>query len=326
MKSPREPNCRANDASRGCKFGTGSPTCGSVMELSDFHYVTAVVESGSFARAADLIGFHASTISRRVARLEDELGLTLFERNRSGVRLTTSGQTVIRHIRRALAEIDAVKSAGQKNGLGTIGEIRLGMRLPAVGKPFGDLLRSWHERYPGVSVLQYEMHEKEIAAALADRRLDVAFVPSFGLWPHVATLPIFNERIVAALPPQHPLAKRKTLRWKELSGETILVQGWGDSQAQREFFGSLLGRQVEFQSHAACRESILAFVAAGFGLTLTTQSQAEIVFPDVVFRPISEANAYFSVGLVWLPECEDPVAGRFVAFMRDEAKERGLLE
>lgn len=296
------------------------------MELSDFHYITAVVESGSFARAAALVGQHASTISRRVARLEDELGLTLFERSRAGVRLTPSGQTVIRHIRRALAEVDAVRFAGQQNGLGTSGEIRLGLRLPAIGKPFGELLRVWHERYPAVSVFQYEMHEKEIAEALADRRLDVAFVPSFGLWPHVATLPVFKERLVAALPAKHPLAKRKALKWRELSGETVLVQGWGESQAQREFFGSLLGRQVEFQSHAASRQYILAFVAAGFGVTLTVESQAEFPFPGVVFRPIAESNASFCVGLVWLPECEEPVVGRFVAFMRDEAKERGLIQ
>jgi len=295
------------------------------MDLADLQFVTAAVDAGNFARAALVLGLHASTISRRIARLEDELGLTLFERNRAGVRLTPSGQTVMRHIRRVLAEVDAVKAAGHHNGLGTTGEIRLGLRMPPIGKTLGDLLRCWHGRYPGVSVVQFEMHEREIAAALADRRLDAAFVPSFALWPHAAMLPIYSERLMAALPAKHSLARRKALGWKELSGETVLVEGWGESQAQREFFASLLGRNVDFQSHAASKQYILAFVAAGFGVTLAAESQAELGFPDVVFRPISEANASFCVNLVWLPECEEPVVGRFVAFMRDEAKDRGLL-
>jgi DNA-binding transcriptional LysR family regulator len=86
-----------------------------------------------------------------------------------------------------------------------------------------------------------------------------------------------------------------------------------------------MGCGVRFQPHAASKQSVFALIAAGFGITLATTSQAEVVFPGVVYRPIREENAWLQVELVWCPEAEDPAVGRFVAFMRDEALSRRLF-
>lgn len=295
------------------------------MELADLRCVTAAADSGNFARAAKALGLNASTISRRIARLEDELGLTLFERNRAGVRLTLSGQTVIRHIRRVLAELDAVRSVGHRNGRGVTGEIRLGVRMPPIGEPISGLLARWRVNHPDIHLKVAELSDRDIAIALEERRLDVALVPSFTLWPHAAALEIYKEQIVVALPAGHLLASRKTLQWTALREETILVQGWDESQAQREFFASLLGSGVRFQTHGASKQSVLALVKAGFGITLAARGQSEVKFPGVVFRSIAEPNAWFGVDLTWMPEAEEPVVGRFVAFMRDESRSLPLV-
>jgi DNA-binding transcriptional LysR family regulator len=86
-----------------------------------------------------------------------------------------------------------------------------------------------------------------------------------------------------------------------------------------------MGRGVKFQCHAASKQSVFALIAAGFGITLATASQAEVVFPGVVYRPIREDNAWVQVELVWCPEAEDSAVGRFVALMRDEALSRRLF-
>ena len=70
------------------------------------------------------------------------------------------------------------------------------------------------------------MNECEIASALNDRRLDVAFMTSHTLWPHVAAVPIYRERLTAALPLGHVLAEREAVDWTSLRDETFLVQGW----------------------------------------------------------------------------------------------------
>lgn len=88
------------------------------MEVRDLEYLVASAAAGNFGRAAEWLGLNTSTISRRIGRLEDELGLALFERGHSGVRLTAGGRAVMLHVRRALAELDAVRRSGTEHGSG----------------------------------------------------------------------------------------------------------------------------------------------------------------------------------------------------------------
>jgi DNA-binding transcriptional LysR family regulator len=74
----------------------------AAVKLRDLEYLMASVAAGNFTRAASSLGISTSTISRRVARLEDELGLALFERGHSGIRLTAGGKAVLTHARRAV--------------------------------------------------------------------------------------------------------------------------------------------------------------------------------------------------------------------------------
>src|SRR3546814_3071644 len=96
----------------------------------------------------------------------------------------------------------------------------------------------------------------------------------------------------------------------------FLVQGWDESQSAREFYAAFLGSGVKFHMHAASKQSVFALVGAGLGVTLATVSQSEVVFPGVVYRPIDEADAWLQVELAWIPDVEDAVLGRFLAFMR----------
>jgi DNA-binding transcriptional LysR family regulator len=297
----------------------------SDMEIRDLMYLEASAAAGNFTRAAKSLGINTSTISRRVGRFEDELGLALFERGHGGVRLTSGGKAVLAHIQRALAELDAIRHAGDQNGNGIVGKVRLGVRMPPIGEPLCDLLSGWREKHPKVGLTISEMNEWEIQAAVQERRVDVALMTSHTLWPDAVTAPLYRERIVAAIPCEHPLAEQEALDWERLRKETFLVQGWDNSQSAQAFCASFMGCGVKFECHAASKQSVFALIAAGFGITLATASQAEVVFPGVVYRPIREDNAWVQVELVWCPEAEDPAIGRFVAFMRDEALSRRLF-
>lgn len=180
-------------------------------------------------------------------------------------------------------------------------------------------------KHPEVVLTIAEMNEWEIQRAVRERRIDVAFVTSHTLWPDAGSTPLYRERLVAAVPCDHPLSEQETLDWKSLRKETFLVQGWDNSHSAREFYASFMGCGVRFQSHAGSKQCVFALVAAGFGITLATMSQAEVVFPGIVYRPIREENAWVQVELVWCPEAEDPTVGRFIAFMRDQAQLRRLF-
>ena len=295
------------------------------MEVVDLYYLTTVAEAGRFAVAAKLLGIDTSTISRRIGYLEDELGVSLFERDHSGIRLTRAGRSILPCARRALFHIDEVKRMGRQFSSGAIGEVRLGVRNPPIAGAGRDLLKSWRTAFPDVALTITEGNQRELALGLIEHRLDVALVTGHTTWVQVTAVPIFRERLVVALPADHALAARMALDWASLRLETILVQGWDDNQTQREFYATLLGSGTRFAVHSAGKQTVLAMVSIGAGIALTSKSQSEVAFPGVVFRPIDEPNAWLDFGLVWLPESEDPVVGRFVAFMRDESSARGLV-
>jgi DNA-binding transcriptional LysR family regulator len=295
------------------------------MDLIDLRYVSMLVETGSFSHAAQSLGVKTSTISRRITRLEDELGVTVFERGAFGIRLTAAGRDVMVHVRRSLDAIDKVVRSGKSTGAAKQGRLRLGVRMPPIGEPLQPLLASWRSGHPGVILTLHELNDSEIFTALVERALDAALVTSNTLRSGTTTVPLYRERVVVALPVMHGLASRDSLTWDLLRTETFLTQGWEGSHAAREFYASFLGNGAKFAPHPAGKQSIMALVGAGFGLTLATKSQSEVAFPGVVYRPIAEDDAWLQVELAWLPTSEDAAVGRFVAFMRDEARSRGLL-
>ena len=295
------------------------------MEIRDLKYLAAAASAGNFGRAAKSLGVETSTISRHIARLEDELGLALFERAKTGVHLTAGGQALMGNVNRALAEFDAVvRSAGQ-TGSGHVGQIRLGVRLPPVGEPLFSLLAGWRARHPNVALTISELNEPAMATALEQRRLDVGLITSFTPAGPATSMPLYVERLTAALPHDHALAARESVDWADLRDENILIQEWDDSQATRELYASLLGQSVRFSAHPASKQSVFGLVAAGFGVTLATASQAAVTVPGVVFRSIAETNACLQIELVWRPELEDAAVGRFVAYLRDETRSRRLV-
>jgi DNA-binding transcriptional LysR family regulator len=204
----------------------------SDMDIRDLMYLEASAAAGNFTRAAKSLRIDTSTISRRVGRFEDELGLALFERGHDGVRLTSGGKAVLPHIRRALAELDAIRHAGDQNGTGTVGEVRLAVRMPPIGEPLRSLLLGWREKYPEVVLTVAEMNEWEIQTAIQERRIDVALMTSHTLWPDAVTAPLFRERVVAAIPREHPLANDEALDWESLRKETLPGSGLGQQSVR----------------------------------------------------------------------------------------------
>ena len=288
-------------------------------------YLEASAAAGNFTRAAKSLGINTSTISRRVGRFEDELGLALFERGHGGVRLTSGGKAVLPHIQRALAELDAIRHAGDQNGNGIVGEVRLAVRMPPVGEPLRGLLAGWREKHPEVVLTIAEMNEWEIQRAIAGA--------SHRCRSDDEPYAVARRRDGAALPradrrgdPVRTSARGAGgARLGALAEGNLPRSGLGQQSIRPGVLRFVHG--LRRQIPVPCRQQAERVRAgrAGFGITLATTSQAEVVFPGVVYRPIREDNAWVQVELVWCPEAEDPAVGRFVAFMRDEARSRRLF-
>src|ERR1700684_2430697 len=97
----------------------------STIDFEALRYLLVSAEVGTLSRAARTLGIETASLSRRVHRIEDELGVTLFERGHDGIRLTAGGSAVMVHVRRMLADLNALVVIGQSAGLGCVGKLRL---------------------------------------------------------------------------------------------------------------------------------------------------------------------------------------------------------
>jgi len=224
-----------------------------------------------------------------------------------------------------LASLQAATDAAEGAARGTTGELRLGVRSPPLGEPLRSMLARWRRDHPNVRLVIHELSDHDIYAELIARRIDVALVPSFAPWPRIVMEPLYRERMVAAVPKEHVLATRDVLRWPDLRDEIIYVQEWPQSHAMREFYASMIGIGVSFQAQPAGKQTVFSLVAAGFGVTLAQQRQAEISFPGVVFRVVDEPNAQVEFSLAWPREAEGALIGRFLTSMRAGALKAGVV-
>jgi len=165
--------------------------------------------------------------------------------------LTPGAASVLAETKRMLASLAAVTQAADGAARGTTGELKLGVRSPPLGEPLRSMLGRWRRDHPNVRLIIHELSDHDIYAELAARRIDVALPPSFAPWPRIVMEPLYRERMVAAVPKEHALAKRDFLRWSDLHDETIYVQEWPQSHAMREFYASVIGIGVLFQAQPA---------------------------------------------------------------------------
>lgn len=295
-----------------------------LMQLTGLKYFVAVAEHGSFSAASEWLGVSVSTLTRSVTTLEEDLGLNLFERSKQGVALTSAAGPVLTETKRMLASLQAVTEVAAGVARGTAGELRLGVRSPPVGEPLRDMLARWREGHSAVRLVVHELPDLELFSELVARRIDVALIPSYAPWPRVVMEPLYSERMVAAVPQEHALAQRASLRWSDLLGENIYVQDWAQSHAMREFYAKMMGPGMPLNPVPAGKQTIFSLVAAGFGVTLAQQSQAEVSFPGVAFLAIDEPSAHVEFSLAWSPHSECSIIGRFLYSMRSSAKSKGV--
>ncbi len=188
------------------------------MNLKQLEFAVALAEERHFTRAAERCHVVQSALSHQIARLEAELGATLFERLPRQVRITPAGEALLVHARQALAAVerlqqDVAAAVGAIRGTLTLGLISSVPRLDIV-----DLLATFHARHPQVDIRLRQDKSGTLLAAVRERQLDFALI---GLSRQVALEAVdsrllLSEELVAVLPAAHGLAGRERLSLHEL--------------------------------------------------------------------------------------------------------------
>jgi LysR family hydrogen peroxide-inducible transcriptional activator len=237
------------------------------MNLRDLRYLLAVAEHGHFGRAADACGVSQPTLSVQVRKLEELLGVALFERSNRLVVPTPACERLLGHVRAAVAEADSILAVARDLRDPLAGRFRLGIiptlapyLLPLVFTPLRD----------SVPALELEPWEDQTAALLDRLRaheLDAALLATEVAGPDLASQPLFTEPFLAALPPDHPLAARERVMEEELAKDILVL---ADGHCLRDQAVAACGRSGALGDtlRAASLSTLLNMVAAGYGTTL----------------------------------------------------------
>ena len=193
------------------------------MTLKELRYAVAVATELHFGRAARKCFVSQPALSLAVQKLEDELGVVLFERRKNDVLVTPAGERVVEQARRALVEVDAIKEIAHVDKDPLDGDFRLGV-IHTVG-PYllPELVPALRARVPNMPLEIEENLTANLEAMLKRGTLDAIVVALPLESPGIATRALFDEPFHLLVPNDHPLAKRASVSTDDVAGERVLT-------------------------------------------------------------------------------------------------------
>jgi LysR family hydrogen peroxide-inducible transcriptional activator len=197
------------------------------MTLTELKYVVALAQERHFGRAAQKSFVTQPTLSLAIQKLEDELGLQLFERNKNEVIVTEKGLQVVEQARKVLDEVGKIPAIAKGARDQLSGALKLGV-IPTIG-PYllPDLVPLLRKRAPHMPLIIEENFTGNLAPMLRDGDIDVAIIALPFVLPGVTTRVMYEEPFSVVVPEGHAWAKRKSVKPSELSGENMLVLNSG---------------------------------------------------------------------------------------------------
>lgn len=242
------------------------------MNLQEIRYLVAVAEHRHFGRAAEACNVSQPTLSSQIRKLEDELGVTLLERTNKRVELTAAGLQILQHARRALFEAGQMEAVAMAARDPMVGPVKLGV-IPTLAPYLMPLiLKPLRQNFPGLTLEIWEDQTRSLIDGLRNHRLDAALLATPPESPEITEIALFDEPLVAVLPPNHPLADAKKITEAMLANE-LLVLADGHCLASQAM--AACGAKHTFPRtglpgamQASTVETLVNLVAAGYGVTL----------------------------------------------------------
>ena len=255
------------------------------MELRHLRYFVAVAEELHFHRAAQRLHISQPPLSQQIRALERELGVTLLARNRRRVALTAAGEAFLDDARSILAAVERASERARGIARGSLGTLAIGFVGSAMfSQRLPQILREFRTRHPDVELMTIQ-----------------------------------RERLVAALPADHPLAARRRLRAQDLRGESFVILTRREAPGLYAGLAAAMGEAGGLPDdvlEVAEMQTIISLVAGGFGVSLVPASVGQVDRSGVAFRPIAGPTPTIELELAWRPGTDSPVRDELLALAR----------
>jgi DNA-binding transcriptional LysR family regulator len=249
------------------------------MQLHQLTYALAVAEEESFTRAADRLRLAQPSLSRQVRLLEQELGVVLFNRGpgQGRVTLTPDGSALLPFMRRVLADVAATDAEARALAGMARGRLAIGATPSLVTSVLAPALVTFHAGHPGIELSVVEAGSNQLVPRVASGEVDLALVVLPVMEPLVRTTPLFDDPLVLAVAPSHPLARNRRVHVRELDGlDLVMFREGYDLRAVTLDACREAGVVPHLVSEGGEMAGVLSFVAAGLGAAVVPA----IALPD----------------------------------------------
>jgi LysR family hydrogen peroxide-inducible transcriptional activator len=287
------------------------------VTLTELKYVVALAQERHFGRAAQKCFVTQPTLSLALAKLEDELGVKLFERNKSEVLVTMRGQAIVEQARRVLDEVGKIQGLARGGRDELSGALRLGV-IPTIG-PYllPELVPILRRNAPDMPLAIEENLTGSLAPMLRDGELDVVIIALPFSIPGVKTRVVYEEPFSVVVPSGHRWQVRKGLKPSELSEENLLVLNNGHC-FRDQVLEACPGQSntALAEGHAGSSlETIRNMVASGLGVSVLPSSALTSRYATRLVKavPFSAPVPSRKVALAWRQSFDRPAAVEAVA-------------
>lgn len=193
------------------------------MQIRQAHYLLAVVEHGSFTRAAEELHVSQPALSQQIRQIEEALGIQLLDRSGRTVRPTDFGRIYIEYVRRAVRELDTGRRAVLDVKNLATGSLQLAFTPTFTTYLVGPLIHLFRRRYPGVSVLIDVVSQNDMELALANDIYDLGIAPGAAQSDEIEALTLYEEMLCLIVGPDYEPAIQPTLAATGLNGRALAL-------------------------------------------------------------------------------------------------------
>jgi DNA-binding transcriptional LysR family regulator len=262
------------------------------VELRDLRWAIVAAQHRSLRQAAEALDIRQSTLSRGLRHLEFLLGATLFERTNGGTRPTVVGQEFLDAARRIVDETEAITARLRTRSRGESGRLTIGVHASLSAGNLRATLVDHRHRFPDVETQLVDGSSDQLISDVASSAIDVAFVAENYPERDKKSLSVWSERVVVAMPVDHPLASHDVVHWGELRNEVFLITRRGPGP---EFLNLVVSRMghcdpSRLLQHDVGLDRLLTLVGAGWGILLGLEGATGVAYPGVTYREVHDTD------------------------------------
>jgi DNA-binding transcriptional LysR family regulator len=293
-----------------------------VFDLNQLRCFVTVAEELHFGRAAVRLHMTQPPLSRQIQLIEYNIGTPLFTRTNRMVRLTAAGRSLLREAYTILRLAEKAHQSALRAGRGEAGRVVIGFTAAAGYEFLPEMLTRLRNTLPGIDLELREMVSHWQLDALESGQLDVGLLrpPPFER-DGLHSVCVGCEALVAALPREHPLARRKTLHLRDFNGQTMVMYSPDEAQYFHELVRHVFARigatphygQVVSQIH-----SVLALVRSGLGAALVPETASRLWYEDIVYRRLGGFDPVKPVKLhlAWRHDNDNPALAKALPLLQ----------